>query len=130
MFRKSRGGQENTIAGSLNRMREEGRLVLLKMGELKVQWSLARDEIGRESRAKKRLQNPVPVIKAGYRNQNETGSACFPQALKKREKVGDVVELLEQLYSMPASCHTPCCRGASLLNIDKILQDGWPQQFP
>jgi len=62
MFRKSRGGQENTIAGSLNRMREEGRPVLLKMGELKVQRSLARDEIGRESRPKKRLHNPVPVI--------------------------------------------------------------------
>ena len=49
MFRKSRGGQENTIAGVLNQMLEEGRLIRRRKGKQKVLWSRATGEASRQA---------------------------------------------------------------------------------
>ena len=49
MFRKSRGGQEDTIAGVLNQMLEEGRLIRRRKGKQNVLWSRATGEASRQA---------------------------------------------------------------------------------
>ena len=72
----------DTIAGVLNLMLEEGRLIRLRKGEQKVLWSLAEDG------NRKRIKSEVKPLKTGSQNQKETGTGLFSTGTERERKIG------------------------------------------